>query len=119
MAVTTLSSNQAYQELRARLTLAVPNEFNFVQDTFEPWASTERPCLLFVDDLGSEMRLTYAELSERVNRVANVLRAHGVGPGDRVFIQVGRLPEWWETMLACLKIGAVAMPGTVQLQPKD
>ena len=54
-----------------------------------------------------------------MNRVVNVLRAGGVKKGDRVFIQVGRLPEWWETMLACLKMGAIAMPGTVMLTPKD
>src|SRR5437868_8504978 len=35
----------------------------------------------------------------RSDRVANVLRAHGVGKGERVFIQVGRVPEWWQTML--------------------
>jgi acetyl-CoA synthetase/medium-chain acyl-CoA synthetase len=54
-----------------------------------------------------------------VNRVVNVLRASGVRKGDRVFVQVGRIPEWWETMLACLKMGAVAMPGTVMLTAKD
>ena len=48
-----------------------------------------------------------------------MLRAHGVRKGDRVFIQVGRIPEWWQTMLACLKIGAIAMPGTAMLTPKD
>ena len=58
-------------------------------------------------------------MADAASRVVNVLRSHGVKKGDRVFIQVGRLPEWWETMLACLKMGAVAMPGTVMLTPKD
>jgi acetyl-CoA synthetase/medium-chain acyl-CoA synthetase len=110
---------QGYEELRSSLRLEVPERFNFVRDTFEPWAATDRLGILQFDDAGNEQRVSYHELSERVNQVANVLRAHGVTSGDRVFIMVGRIPEWWETMLACLKVGAVAMPATVQLTPKD
>ena len=64
-------------------------------------------------------RISWKEMADAASRVVNVLRSRGVKKGDRVFIQVGRLPEWWETMLACLKMGAVAMPGTVMLTPKD
>jgi acetyl-CoA synthetase/medium-chain acyl-CoA synthetase len=119
MATTPQRTQQSYEELRSTFHLDVPEHFNFVVDTLERWAKTDRLALLWFDDAGAEERLSYTDLSGRVNRVANVLRAHGVGKGDRVFIMVGRVPEWWETMLACLKIGAVAMPGTTQLQPKD
>jgi acetyl-CoA synthetase/medium-chain acyl-CoA synthetase len=73
----------------------------------------------WIDDAGADRAISWKEMAENANRVVNVQRAHGVKKGDRVFIQVGRLPEWWETMLACLKMGAVAMPGTVMLTPKD
>src|SRR5207248_3272875 len=79
----------------------------------------DRLAILWLDDAGGERRFSWSELSSSVDRVANVLRAHGVRRGDRVFIQVGRVPEWWQTMLACLKIGAVAMPGTVMLTSRD
>ena len=109
-----------YEQLRADVEaqMAVPERFNFVADTFERWRS-DRLAILWLDDAGSEQRYSWTELSADVDRVANVLRASGVGKGDRVFIQVGRVPEWWQTMLACLKIGAIAMPGTVMLTPKD
>lgn len=109
-----------YDELRERVAslLHVPTEFNFVRDTFEPWRS-DRLCILWVDDAGSERRFSWTDVSRDADRVANVLRAHGARKGDRVFIQVGRVPEWWQTMLACLKIGAIAMPGTVMLTPRD
>jgi acyl-coenzyme A synthetase/AMP-(fatty) acid ligase len=109
-----------YDELRTRIDdlIRVPDRFNFVRDTFERWRS-DRLCLLWVDDADRERRFSWADLSRDVDRVANVLRAHEVKKGDRVFIQVGRVPEWWQTMLACLKIGAVAMPGSVMLTPKD
>ena len=109
-----------YEKLRASITaaLTVPERFNFVADTFERWSS-DRLCILWIDDAGAEQRVSWQQLAHSVNRVANVLRAQGVKKGDRVFIQVGRVPEWWETMLACLKIGAISMPGTIMLTPKD
>lgn len=110
----------SYEDLsqRVRALLTVPERFNFVADTFETWRS-DRLCILWLNDSGSERRFSWQELSNDVNRVVNVLRAHGVKKGDRVFLQVGRVPEWWQTMLACLKIGAVAVPGTVMLTAKD
>ena len=109
-----------YEQLRADVEaqMAVPERFNFVADTFERWRS-DRLAILWLDDAGGERRYSWSELSADVDRVANILRLHGVRKGDRVFIQVGRVPEWWQTMLACLKIGAIAMPGTVMLTPKD
>jgi acyl-coenzyme A synthetase/AMP-(fatty) acid ligase len=103
-----------YEELRASVAkeLVVPERFNFVADTLERWRS-DRLAILWLDDSGAERRFSWAQLCDDVSRVANVLRASGVRKGDRVFIQVGRAPEWWQTMLACLKIGAIAMPGTV------
>jgi acetyl-CoA synthetase/medium-chain acyl-CoA synthetase len=89
-----------------------------VSDTFERWRS-DRLAIIWLDDSRNEKRFTWAQLADDVCRLANVLRARGVRKGDRVFIQVGRVPEWWQTMLACLRIGAVAMPGTVMLTPKD
>jgi acetyl-CoA synthetase/medium-chain acyl-CoA synthetase len=109
-----------YEGLRASVEamLTVPERFNFVADTFERWRS-DRLAILWLDDAGGERRYSWNDLSADVDRVANVLRAHGVRKGERVFIQVGRVPEWWQTMLACLKIGAIAMPGTVMLTARD
>jgi acyl-coenzyme A synthetase/AMP-(fatty) acid ligase len=108
------------RELRSAVTarLTVPDTFNFVTDTFEKWRS-DRLCLLWLDDGGHERRFSWSEVADDVNRVTNVLRSHGVRKGDRVFIQIGRQPEWWQTMLACLKIGAVATPGTTMLTERD
>src|SRR5713226_4568278 len=109
----------SYEQRRASVQLDVPERFNFTADVFEPWADTDAVAMLWFDDAGAERRISYRELSERANRLANVLRSQGVSKGDRVFIMVGRIPEGWEAMLACLKIGAVSMPATMQLQPKD
>ena len=61
-------------------------------------------------DRDQALRLSYRELGDRVERVANSLRALGVDAGDFVTVQ---LPNWWEfvvTSLACGRIGAIFNP---------
>ncbi|WP_332766830.1 acetate--CoA ligase [Phenylobacterium sp.] len=59
------------------------------------------------DDPALSRRITYAELHAEVCRMANVLRAHGVGKGDRVAVYLPMIPEAAVAMLACARIGAV------------
>jgi acetyl-CoA synthetase len=59
------------------------------------------------DDPAQSRRITYRELSAEVNRLANVLRAHGVEKGDRVTVYMPMIPEAAYAMLACARIGAV------------
>jgi acetyl-CoA synthetase len=59
------------------------------------------------DEPGSQRRITFRELHERVGRMANVLRHHGVQKGDRVCLYLPMIPEIVYAMLACARIGAV------------
>ena len=52
-------------------------------------------------------KVTYQELHDEVCRVGNMLRAHGVGKGDRVCIYMPMVPETAFAILACARIGAV------------
>jgi 3-oxocholest-4-en-26-oate---CoA ligase len=54
-----------------------------------------------------DRRLTYAQLEQRANRLANHLSANGVGPGDLVGCYLTNGTEYLETLLACFKIRAV------------
>lgn len=56
---------------------------------------------------GSTSRLTYAQLQDRVARLAGVLVARGIGKGDRVIIYMPMIPEALQAMLACARIGAI------------
>ncbi len=51
--------------------------------------------------------ITYRELLEQTSRMANVLKAHGIGKGDRVVIYLPMIPEAAYAMLACARIGAI------------
>ena len=62
---------------------------------------------------------SFAGLSERSNRIANGLRALGVGRGDRVMLMLGNVLPLWEVMLATMKLGAVVSPATTLLSAAD
>ncbi|MDP5063535.1 MAG: acetate--CoA ligase [Haliea sp.] len=59
------------------------------------------------DNPASSQHISYRELHEQVCRLANVLRARGVGKGDRVCIYMPMVPEAAYAMLACTRIGAI------------
>ncbi len=59
------------------------------------------------DEEGEYQRITYGQLRTRVSQMANVLRAHGVGRGDRVCIYLPMIPELAYATLACARIGAI------------
>jgi acetyl-CoA synthetase len=67
----------------------------------------ERVALLWEGEPGDERRVTYAELTDEVKRVANVLTGLGVGEGDRVAIYLPMIPEAVAAMLAVARIGAI------------
>ena len=66
-----------------------------------------------------EQRLTYAELNQRVGRLAQALQTLGVRPGDRVAIVQRNGPALFETLFACLRAGAAAVPINVRLHPEE
>ncbi|MFL5655116.1 MAG: acyl-CoA synthetase [Ktedonobacteraceae bacterium] len=66
-----------------------------------------------------EQRLTYAELNQRVGRLAQALQILGVRPGDRVAIVQRNGPALFETLFACFRAGAVAVPINVRLHPDE
>jgi len=98
-------------------------EFNWALDHFDAVAADPvrgaRRALWIVEADGAEAWWTFAELSERSNRVANRLRAAGVARGDRIIVMLGNQVELWETLLAAMKLGAVVIPATTLLTAAD
>ena len=96
------------------------NEFNWALDYFDVQAEgNDTPALRVVGDDGSDQSISYAEMAERSNRVANWLRAQGVGRGDRVLLMLPNRVELWEIMLAGIKLGAVMVPTSMLAMPAD
>src|SRR5579875_2723262 len=94
--------------------------FNWALDYFDDLArNNRRPALRIVSSSGKEECLSFAELSERSNRVANFLRRLGVQRGDRLLLMLGNVVPLWETTLAAMKLGAVVSPATTLLTRDD
>jgi acetyl-CoA synthetase len=94
--------------------------FNWALDYFDVMArGNERPALWLVDDDGAEIKLSFAALAERSNRIANMLRRLGVHRGDRILLMLGNVVPLWECMLAAMKLGAVIVPATMLLTRND
>jgi acetyl-CoA synthetase len=96
-------------------------KFNWALDWFDGelarGETAHQPALIIVGDGGA--RLTFSELSERSNRVANGLRNLGVKRGDRILLMLGNVVPLWEVMLAAMKLGAVVIPATTLLSQND
>ncbi|MBO19614.1 MAG: acyl-CoA synthetase [Chloroflexi bacterium] len=101
--------------------LDVPEFFNFGFDIVDKWADDRtKLALLSVDPSGENAQHhTFWDLKILSNKFANVLRGRGIKKGDRVFIMLPQIPEWYVAMLGLMKLGALPMPGTALLTPKD
>ncbi|MGB3437124.1 MAG: AMP-binding protein [Actinophytocola sp.] len=98
-------------------------EFNWAIDWFDAVASAEptasRLALWIVEEDGSELKWTFADVSRKSNQVANWLRANGVKRGDRLILMLGNQGELWLTILAAMKLGAVLIPASTLLGAVD
>ena len=110
-----------YEFAYANERLEVPEYFNFGIDVVDKWAEDRtKLALLSVDSSGENVQHhTFWDLKILSNKCANSLREIGVKKGDRVFIMLPRIPEWYVIMLGLMKLGALPMPGTTLLTPKD
>ena len=101
--------------------LDVPEFFNFGLDVVDKWAEDRtKLALISVDSTGENVQHhSFWDLKILSNKYANALRDRGVKKGDRVFIMLPRIPEWYVVMLGLIKLGALPMPGTTLLTSKD
>jgi acyl-coenzyme A synthetase/AMP-(fatty) acid ligase len=98
----------------------LPEQFNFGRDVVDRFArDPQRPALLWRHAGGRERRLTFAEISRASNRVAHLFRSLGIRPGDPVILMLPRVPEWQIVTVGALEAGALLIPSSTLLRPKD
>ena len=109
-----------YEQTCREFRWEVPEHYNFAFDVVDRWGEdAQKLAMLWVNEQGEERRLTFRDFSVRSNQVGNALRTMGIRKGERILIMSPRLPEWWEAVLGIMKSGAISMPGTTLLTPKD
>ncbi|HIW43678.1 MAG TPA: AMP-binding protein [Candidatus Prevotella stercoripullorum] len=115
---TKFSSVEDYKE---NLHFIIPDNFNFAYDVMDVWAE-EKPdklALLWTDDEDNCVRFTFKDLKEQSDRAASYFQTLGIGRGDVVMLILKRRYEFWLSMLALHKLGAVAVPATHMLTTHD
>jgi acyl-coenzyme A synthetase/AMP-(fatty) acid ligase len=109
-----------YDEERRNFRWQVADDYNFAIDTIGHWAEDPgKLAMLWIGQDGREERYTFAAFDEQSSRVAHALKTLGMQKGERVLLMLPRVPEWWEAMLGLMKLGAIGIPCTTLLTPKD
>lgn len=109
------------EDYRKNLHFNIPENFNFAYDVMDVWAE-ERPdkvALIWTNDEGEEKIFTFADIKRESDQAAAYFASLGIGHGDMVMIILKRRYEWWLTMLALHKLGAIAIPATHMLTKHD
>ncbi len=111
----------SYEEFYDGYKLRIPENFNFGYDVVDALAKEQpdRCALVWVGADGTERRYTFRDMSRLSNKAANALTKMGVKKGDMVLIVLKRHYQFWYTITALHKLGAIAIPATNQLLQKD
>jgi acyl-coenzyme A synthetase/AMP-(fatty) acid ligase len=91
---------------------------NFARDVVDA-APRGRRALVALDRRGDRRELTFGELADRSARLAATFAEAGIGRGHVVMTLLGNRPEWVLALLACFRLGAVALPCAEQLRAAD
>ena len=115
---TTFTSQEDYEK---NLEFIIPEHFNFAYDVMDQWAEQkpEKLALLWTNDEGECIRFSFKDIKEQSDRAAAYFQQLGIDKGDMVMLILKRRYEFWLSMLALHKIGAVAIPATHMLTTHD
>lgn len=115
--------NETYDKkgMLKAFSLNVPADFNFSFDVVDEMARLEpnKKALVWCDDTGAERIFTFAEIKKYSDQTANFFKSLGIGKGDMVMLILKRHYEFWFSIVALHKLGAVAIPATHLLTTKD
>ena len=111
----------SYEDFYKNAAPQVPPKFNFGYDVVDEYArlSPDKRAIVWCNSKGDERVFTFKDVSEISNRIVNWFISFGIKKGDYVMTMLNRRWEYWMTAVACHKLGAVIIPATHLLTPKD
>lgn len=109
------------EDYKKNLHFIVPENFNFAYDVMDVWAAEkpDKTAMIWTNDAGQEIIFTFKDLKTLSDQAASYFQTLDIGYGDRVMLILKRHYEWWISMLALHKLGAVAIPATHMLTTND
>ena len=117
----TQTSFSSEEDFKKNLHFKIPENFNFAYDVMDAWAdeAPEKTAIIWTNDDGEERITSFGRLKEESDQAASYLQSLGIGQGDKVMLILKRRYEWWITMLALHKLGAIVIPATHMLTRHD
>ncbi|NLK86266.1 MAG: AMP-binding protein [Clostridiaceae bacterium] len=110
-----------YEDYYSNFNIKVPENFNFAFDIVDAMAEKkpDKTAMVWCNDKGDEKNISFGEMKYYSNKAANLLKTLGIKKGDRIMLILKRRFEFWYTLLAIHKLGAIAIPATHLLTSKD
>ncbi len=111
----------SYEDFHQNFKITVPERFNFAFDVLDELAATkpDKTALYWTNDQGAKRVTSFAEMKRLSDKAANYLSSLGISKGDMVMIVLKRDWQFWFTIMALHKLGAVTIPATHLLTEKD
>lgn len=115
--------NEEYDQngVLTKFSLNIPDDYNFAYDIVDEMARLEpnKTAMVWCNTKGEERVFTFADMKRYSDKTANFFKSLGIKKGDMVMLVLKRHYEFWFSILALHKIGAIAIPATVQLTAHD
>ena len=115
------TSFTSQEDFIKNLKINVPENFNFGYDVVDAWAAEhpDKPALLWTNDKGEHIQFSFADMKRYTDMTASYFQSLGIGHGDMVMLILKRRYEFWFSIIALHKLGAVVIPATHLLTQKD
>lgn len=115
--------NEEYDKngLLTKFSLNIPDDYNFAYDVVDEMARLEpnKTAMVWCNEFGEEHYFTFGDIKRYSDKTANFFTSLGIKKGDMVMLVLKRHYEFWFSIIALHKIGAIAIPGTALLTTKD
>lgn len=111
----------SYEDFAANYKLCIPDNFNFAYDVVDEYArlDPQKEALIWINDEDKMRTVTFAELKKLSDKAASAMEKLGIQRGDTVMLMLKQRVEAWVMIIALCKLGAVCVPASFQLTPKD
>lgn len=115
------TSFSSQEDFEKNFKIKKPKDFNFGYDVVDAWAkeNPNKRALCWTDSNGKHIDFTYSDLKKYTDQTASYFQTLGIGKGDMVMLILKRRYEFWFSIIALHKLGAVAIPATHLLTDKD
>ncbi len=113
---------KSYEDFYKNFSIDIPENFNYGYDVIDAIAleKPDKTALVWCDDTEDNDRVfSFKDMMDLSNKTANFLKSLGIKKGDAVMLILKRNYQFWYTMIALHKIGAIAVPASYLLTKKD